>query len=399
MSGRDQRFHDWLAEQAPRRAPADFLDRLMAEIESVPQEGRPSRPMLRFAGFGLAAAACIVVLVAIGLSVLSRPPVVAPAPSVTVPPPTPTPTASPSAVPTPEVPLAEVIARIPLPNPDIQTVMPEQVAVTDRAIWSAGLSGSELLQISTASNRVVTDVPVEYPRLVAGDGQVWALSPWGVAPGPKTVTVSRLDPASGRPQIVAEVPYADRLAVGAGGIWLGGGADGDLRLLDPETGQLVRRLPVQHVDISAACGSLWTWTLDGEAWTLRRIDPESGEVLDAYSSIDGTNELVEINGECYAYGRYSISHIRPNSVSQTVKLVAPGTLYVTPGSAWLLDDDMVRQIDPITGRGIGQSWRLPSEDLRIVNSKIGADYQLLTADGSLWLLRNDALIRYAIPAP
>jgi hypothetical protein len=42
---------------------------------------------------------------------------------------------------------------------------------------------------------------------------------------------------------------------------------------------------------------------------------------------------------------------------------------------------------------------LPSEDLKIVNSKVGADYRLLTADGSLWLLRNDALIRYAIPAP
>jgi outer membrane protein assembly factor BamB len=399
MTGRDQRFHDWLAEQAPHRAPAGFLDRLIAEVESVPQEGRPTRPMLRFAGFGLAAAACMVVLVAIGLSVLSRPPVVAPAPSVTQSTPTATTNASPSAVPTPQVPLAEAIARIPLPDPDIQTVMPEQVAVTDSAIWSAGVSGSELVQVSTASNRVVTDAPVEYPRLVAGDGQVWALSPWGVAPGPKTVTLSRLDPETGKPILLAEVPYADRLAVGAGGIWLGGGADGDLRLLDAETGKLLRRLPVEHVDISVACGSLWTWNLRGEAWTLTRIDPESGKTLDTHS-IDGDDrQLVEIDGECYAYGRHSISHIRPNSVTQTVKLVAAGTLYVTQGSAWLLHDDTVRQVDPITGAPFDQSWRLPSEDLKIVNSKVGADYRLLTADGSLWLLRNDALIRYAIPAP
>jgi hypothetical protein len=76
---------------------------------------------------------------------------------------------------------------------------------------------------------------------------------------------------------------------------------------------------------------------------------------------------------------------------------APGRVHLTGDSAWVLYANVVRRIDPRTGGAIGPSWKLPEQDVRIEVPKVGADWHLLSADGSLWLLRNDVIVRYAIP--
>ena len=88
-----------------------------------------------------------------------------------------------------------------------------------------------------------------------------------------------------------------------------------------------------------------------------------------------------------------------NGVVSGVDAVAPRVLlYHTAGDTlWSWSNNGLQRIDPLTGGVVGPGWRLPDDDVRVVIPKIGSDWQLLSADGSLWLLRNDELIRYAIP--
>lgn len=385
----DPRFRAWLAERAAQRAPDGLIHRAMQEVDRLSQErGWSARwPMLRFAA-PMTATALVVIAVVAGTLLLNRPPeVVGPQPTVSL-----------AQTPQPSVPPrdAEVTARIALPHPDPQTAFEEQVAVTDGAIWTAGFSGTNLIQISASTNQVVSDVPIDPAQLAAGDGQLWTLTPWGEIPGPATMQLSRVDLATGKPQAVAEVSVANRMAVGLGGIWL---ANGELRLLDGTSGHLVRSLPVSPVRLSTACNALWAWGLGEEpSWMLDRLDPETGKVLDHYVFPEGISpELTEVDGMCWTHNQSTLYGVRAGQAARVIASQVSGTLQIAGDSVWSIAGSVIQRVDPRSGTAMGQAWRLPADDLRIVNAKIGPDWRLLSAGGSLWLLRGDAIIRYAIP--
>ena len=394
--GPDARFRTWLTEQAPRQAPVDLLRRTMLVIDDTAQKDRWS---WHLSARAVAVAVVVALAVFAGGVLVSRPPgVVGPAPTTlpsgpTTEPPVATTSASPA--PTPSAVDVEIIARIPLPHPDAQTAFDDQVGVAHDAIWTLSHNGTNLVQISTIRNEVVSDVSVTPSGLAVGDGDIWTVDPWGAIPGPKQMELNLVDPATGEPRLVAEIaPNAD-IAVGLGGVWVAGE---DLELVDPPSGEVIRRLPASVVRINVACGSLWTWQLTADSsWELERLDPENGDVLDQFGLPDGVRQqLVEIDGMCWAHDATHLYGIAPN---QPVRVIDPHVfdLRIAGDTVWSLDGRFLQRIDPMTGEDVGPRWRLPADDVRVVNTKIGADWQLLSAGGSLWLLRNDEIIRYAIP--
>ena len=180
----DPRFTVWLSRQAPPHAPHDLLEQSMREIGATLQS-----PMHRFRRLfaGLSVAMVATAAVAIAFVASRQSPIVGPAPSGPAASqrgtPEPTTTPSRSAV-TRQA--ARVVARIPLPNADPQTAFVNQIAVTDGAIWTAGLDGQELVQIDSRQDRVVSDRTLEQPSelVVSDSGELWTLGPVGVAPGP-----------------------------------------------------------------------------------------------------------------------------------------------------------------------------------------------------------------------
>ena len=321
-------------------------------------------------------------------------------------------TASPSSTPTAAsaTPLASVgplvapvVARISLPHPDAQTADEYQVAVTDDAIWIAG-GGREsaLTQVDVATNQVASDVRIEPALLSAAGSGLWMLSPWGFIPGPASMDLSRVDLQTGQPQLVAEVPANLRMAVGQAGVLL---ADGELRLLDAASGEVIRVIDGQPPNgISVACGALWGWDLPPSEndlqWTLSRLDPETGQRLDQIHLPDGVHQgLTEIDGLCWTNAGSDLYGISPRDGSVITSTV-PGTdkIQMAGGTMWSTSaSGLIQRVDPRTGAPMGEAWQLPPEDQHR-DPKGQPDWRLLSAGGSLWLLGGDRVVRYDIPA-
>jgi hypothetical protein len=399
----DPRFRAWLSEQAPRRAPDELLDHAMQTLDEVPQgRGWTVRwPVLRFAPQTLAVAAVLVIAVGTGLLLANRPPTVGPGPSGSS-----VPSTTPAASPTPATgPIpAQVIARIPLPNPQPQTPDTGAFVATSDAIWIVDAAReSTLTQIGLATNSVISDVPIDPAILLVEDGRLWMVSPVGGAPGPASYDLSRIDLSTGEPQVVTQIPASSSVAAGLGGVWV---ADSDLRLLDPDTGEVIRTLPVEGEHrISVACGSLWAWGMPTGPqdlnWSLTRIDPATGAaVIDQIELPDGVQiDLTEIDGLCWTYAGRQLYGVSPtDGLVVTTDVPGTGTLQIAGASVWrTTTDGIVQAIDPHTGLVLGPGWQLPAEDLH-KDPKGMPDWRLLSAGGSLWLLSGDQVVRYDIPA-
>jgi len=306
-------------------------------------------------------------------------------------------TPSPSSLPTPPYREAKVIARIPLPHPYAQTA--GDIAVTSEAIFIANYSDGSfyLARVDVATNQI-SDVVVDPPALAIGDGAVWMVSPVGGAPTPPSVTLSRVDVRTGEPRVVAEMDFADRLAVGLGGVWV---ADGELRLLDAESGAVTRVLPWSAIGLQVACGELWGWDLSSDEqdprWLLDRLDPLTGNVLEQFALPDGVApRLVEIDGWCWTNTQCDLYGVAPGEELIITQSVGPTQF---AGSAvWSATErGVVQRLDPRTGDGLRDPWQLPEQDLH-VDPKGRPDWRLLATGGSLWLLGGDQIVRYDIPA-
>lgn len=311
---------------------------------------------------------------------------VSPAPSASI--------GQPSATPEPTSPYApaRVIARVLFPHPDPQTPADYQVAVTEDAIWVADARGAYLVRVDLALNRVTAITPIEPSALRAGDGQLWSVSPFDVAPSPPTLSLSRVDLATGTVEEVAKVRIW-KFAVGLGAVWA---LDEKLEKLDPATGRSIAAWPISAEDVAVGCGSLWTWTaVDDQASTLSRIDPSSGTSLDniALAGDPITPAFLGTADACWLVGRKGVRAIVGSQLGPQVEGCC--NLTAVGDSLWGIEGSgQIHQIDPVTGK-TGNYWQLPSEDLA-VNAKGSADWRLLSAGSSLWLLSGAEVVRYDI---
>lgn len=96
--------------------------------------------------------------------------------------------------------------------------------------------------------------------------------------------IQKIDPTTGR--VITTVPTPDGgasgLAWAEGSLWVGQYRNRKIHQIDPETGTILRTIESNRfvTGITWVEGELWHGTLEGETSTLRRITPDTGEVME-----------------------------------------------------------------------------------------------------------------------
>ncbi|ELX12341.1 hypothetical protein Jab_1c09350 [Janthinobacterium sp. HH01] len=104
--------------------------------------------------------------------------------------------------------------------------------------------------------------------------------------------IDKIDPASG--QVLASIPapgdgYDSGLAWAEGSLWVGQYRDRKIHQVDPATGAVIRSIDSNRfvTGVSWVDGELWHGTWEGDESDIRRIDPQSGAVLERLEMPDG----------------------------------------------------------------------------------------------------------------
>jgi glutamine cyclotransferase len=106
--------------------------------------------------------------------------------------------------------------------------------------------------------------------------------------------IQKIDAASGR--VLSSIPApgggADSgLAWAEGTLWVGQYRDRRIHQIDPQTGRILRTIESNRfvTGVTWVDGELWHGTWEADESELRRIDPQSGEVLESVAMPPGAN--------------------------------------------------------------------------------------------------------------
>jgi glutamine cyclotransferase len=104
--------------------------------------------------------------------------------------------------------------------------------------------------------------------------------------------IQKIDPQTGR--VLATIPAPggggdSGMAWAEGTLWVGQYRGRRIHQIDPETGAILRTIESNRfvTGVTWVDGELWHATWEGEQSELRRIDPQSGEVLEALDMPQG----------------------------------------------------------------------------------------------------------------
>jgi glutamine cyclotransferase len=159
------------------------------------------------------------------------------------------------------------------PFPDVERV--NGVTYDGRKVWIA--AGDRLNAIDPGSGETLRSIDVAAHAGTAFDGEHL----FQIAED----RIHKIDPASGR--VVASIPAPggggdSGLAWAEGTLWVGQHRDGKIHQIDPRTGAILRTIASNRfvTGVTWVDGELWHGTWEGEESELRRLDPQSGEVLE-----------------------------------------------------------------------------------------------------------------------
>jgi glutamine cyclotransferase len=150
-------------------------------------------------------------------------------------------------------------------------------------VWFA--SGDRLNALDPASGKTVRTIDVPAHAGTAFDGQhLFQLF---------EKNIQKIDPNSGR--VLATIPAPggggdSGLAWAEGSLWVGQYRDKKIHQIDPETGTILRTIESNRfvTGVTWVDGELWHGTWQGDESELRRIDPQTGEVLEELIMPPGT---------------------------------------------------------------------------------------------------------------
>jgi len=151
------------------------------------------------------------------------------------------------------------------------------VTYDGRQIWFAG--GEKLVAVDPASGKMLDSLDVPAKAGTAFDGQHL----YQIADG----RIQKVDPKTGR--VISTIPTPNPegnsgMAWAEGSLWVAHYKERKIHQVDPGTGAILRTIESnRHVTgVTWVDGQLWhgTWE-DDDASDLRRIDPQSGEVLES----------------------------------------------------------------------------------------------------------------------
>ncbi len=98
--------------------------------------------------------------------------------------------------------------------------------------------------------------------------------------------IQRIDPSNGR--VLGTIPAPggggdSGLAWAEGTLWVGQYRERKIHQIDPDTGKILRTIESNRfvTGVTWVEGALWHGTWEGEEGELRRVDPNTGEVLES----------------------------------------------------------------------------------------------------------------------
>ncbi|MBX5081882.1 PQQ-binding-like beta-propeller repeat protein [Rhizobium lentis] len=167
----------------------------------------------------------------------------------------------------------------PFPNAD----RVNGVTFDGRHVWFA--SGDRLNALDPDSGEVVHSIEVASHAGTAFDGEFL----YQIAED----VIHKIDPKTG--QILSTIPAPGNggdsgLAWAEGTLWVGQHRGRRIHQIDPDTGQILRTIESNRIvtGVTWVDGQLWHGTWEGDDSDVRRIDPESGEVLERLEMPEGT---------------------------------------------------------------------------------------------------------------
>jgi glutamine cyclotransferase len=105
--------------------------------------------------------------------------------------------------------------------------------------------------------------------------------------------IQKVDPTTGH--VIATIPAPGRggdsgLAWAEGTLWVGQYRERKIHQIDPQTGAILRTIDSNRfvTGVTWIDGELWHGTWEGDESELRRVDPQSGEVLESLEMPSGT---------------------------------------------------------------------------------------------------------------
>jgi glutamine cyclotransferase len=150
------------------------------------------------------------------------------------------------------------------------------VTYDGRNVWFA--SGEKLHAFDPVSGAAVRSIDVASHAGTAFDGEhIFQLA---------EDRIQKIDPKSGR--VLATIPApggegGSGLAWAEGTLWMGHARGRKILQIDPETGAILRTIESNRfvTGVTWIDGELWHGTWEGDESEVRRVDPQSGEVLDS----------------------------------------------------------------------------------------------------------------------
>ena len=191
------------------------------------------------------------------------------------------------------------------PFPGVEQVA--GVTYDGQQVWFA--SGDKLNALDPVSGKTVRAINVAAHAGTAFDGQYL----FQIAQD----RIQKIDPASGR--VLASIPAPggggdSGLAWAEGTLWVGQYHDRKIVQVDPQTGAVLRTIESNRfvTGVSWVDGELWHATWEGEESELRRIDPQTGEALEALAMPAGTiiSGLESDGGDHFFCGGASSGKVR-----------------------------------------------------------------------------------------
>jgi glutamine cyclotransferase len=166
------------------------------------------------------------------------------------------------------------------PFPDISQV--HGLTFDGHHIWFA--SGDRINALDPASGKIACSIDVPGHAGTAFDGtHLFQIA---------EDRIQKIDPKTGR--VINTIPApggsVSGLAWAEGTLWVGLPRDRKIVQIDPQTGAILRTIECNRVvtGVTWVDGELWHGTWEGGESDVRRIDPQSGEVLEAIAMPAGT---------------------------------------------------------------------------------------------------------------
>lgn len=187
--------------------------------------------------------------------------------------------APPKAMPLPEAQSAQVLREY---GPFAGADAVHGVTHDGQRVWAA--IGARILAIDPASGQTTGQLAHAGDAGTAFDGtHLWQIA---------GARIHRIDPATGEVQHVIPAPGAGEdsgLAWAEGSLWVGQYRERKIHQIDPQTGAVLRTLESNRfvTGVTWVDGQLWHGTWEADESELRRIDPQSAQVLQRLTLPEG----------------------------------------------------------------------------------------------------------------